>query len=239
MELSVGDRKDYVYGLSEREKRDLTENVYVLVHGVESRAKGMKRLREDMRGAEKYGGKFPYPYDRVHVHNYRRFPILFLGLPISYLLNIRKVYSDYFGSVMENKSRLYPDANLNVVAHSWGTFQFEQVLTDDQFNNLSFGHVILLGSVMHEKFEWEEIIGERVQRVDNYVGRFDYMQWLSSLGFVGMGGSGRYGFRASSQTGQVNDFYTNWEHSGYSQDEALGMITDRILDYRDSCMKGG
>lgn len=233
------EREEYIIDLSDHEARDLTENIYILVHGVESRAEGMQGIRDEMIGDKKYGGKFPYPYDRIHIHNYWQFPVLFLALPISYLLNIRKVYSDYLGTVIENKSRLYPNAEIHVVAHSWGTFQFQRVLIDEQFKSLSFGHVILLGSVMNEEFPWAKILGKRVDRVDNYVSRFDYVQWLSSLGFVGMGGSGRYGFHTSGRSNRLNDYYTNWSHTSYAGPENRETIVNRILNHRDFCLKGG
>lgn len=201
------------------------DTIVTLVHGVMSHATGMEKLRDFLYKDNEF---FPYPEVRVRVFNYRNFPAYISGMPFKRFRNIRDTYADYLGTYLKEQQCQYPNANLDVVAHSFGSWMLQQVLL--LYPSVSLDRIVLLGSVMDVDFPWGRYCDcNRVADVYNFVGENDWVQFISSLPVVGMGASGRNGFKVQ-QPGRVENIYPDpaWSHLSYAEPKNLLKVKKKL-----------
>jgi pimeloyl-ACP methyl ester carboxylesterase len=199
------------------------DRVVILIHGIKSKAEGMIKIRERLFQ------RTDHPETVVRIFNYRRFPAVIAGFPvISYFKNVRDTYRDYLAHYIGKLMCQFPNSELDVVAHSFGTFLISEALKNHP--TISVDRMILLGSVVDTDFQWSSFIrAGRVDYVCNFVGESDWVQYLSGLTFVGMGTSGSYGFKTEIP-GAVENVYPDptWNHTSYSKKDNISRILDKL-----------
>jgi hypothetical protein len=105
--------------------------------------------------------------------------------------------------------------NPDVVAHSFGTWLLghllESELDRDPGERLSFGRLILLGSILPRDFDWVELQQAGVvEDVLNHCASEDKIVGLARFGIAGSGPSGRVGFTGE---GAINVLSAGCRHS--------------------------
>jgi hypothetical protein len=102
----------------------------------------------------------------------------------------------------------------DVIAHSFGTLLFTQLLESDAFRHFEFGRVVLTGSIAAQDFSWTNAIARgRVEAVLNHRGGRDVWVRRAPWLFPDVGSSGRDGFDDPSK---VHDLLSpSFEHSDY------------------------
>jgi pimeloyl-ACP methyl ester carboxylesterase len=112
-----------------------------------------------------------------------------------------------------------PSAKLSVVAHSFGTYIFAEILKTSE---IEFHRVILCGSIIQSNFEW----GKYKNRIDslkenllilNDCGTKDIWPILAGCMTYGFGASGTFGFRNP----YVRDRFHKLSHGDYFTDEFI------------------
>ena len=102
------------------EEREKVREIYLLIHGVESRALGMEALR----GAMYDDDYFPFGSCRVKLHKYGRFPVC-----LAVFKSFQDAYSDLLFYHILTLAGKYPNLQkINFIAHSWGTYLLERAM---------------------------------------------------------------------------------------------------------------
>lgn len=102
----------------------------------------------------------------------------------------------------------------DVIAHSFGTLLFSQLIDDPRCSKLIFGRVILTGSIVPTAFEWGHALADgRIEAVLNHRGGRDCWVMLAPWIFPQVGSSGRLGF---DKVAEVQDHVSPmWGHSAF------------------------
>lgn len=102
----------------------------------------------------------------------------------------------------------------DVIAHSFGTLMFSQLLLSPRHLDLCFGRAILTGAIANESFSWKEMAAQhRVEAVLNHRAGRDIWARLAPWICPGAGSSGRDGFGNGSH---VEDLLSpGFAHSDY------------------------
>lgn len=101
-----------------------------------------------------------------------------------------------------------PDAELTVIAHSFGTFALSQILRENP--SIRPAHVILCGGIISRGFRWDQL-ANRPEVVINECGARDIWPILAASVTWGFGASGTFGFGAPG----VIDRYHDFAHGDY------------------------
>lgn len=186
------------------------EKVIVLIHGVESNAGGMEKVKQHFYDDP----NFPKDERLVKVFNYNHFPAIYSALP--WYSTIRDTYSDYTFTYLENISLKYPDADIEVLAHSFGTYLLLKALKGRDF---SINKAVLLGSVLPVDLDFSDI---GIKYIKNYVAELDMVQYFATWFTSHFGMSGVDGFN-SDHVENVNPPGL-WTHLSYSESENIDYI---------------
>lgn len=123
----------------------------------------------------------------------------------------------------------------DLLAHSFGTHLFTLVLRDPEFDDLRFGRVITVGSIVRPDFAWRRFIeAGRIEAVLNQVGSND--KWVQSAQYL-IPGTGPGGYVGYVDPATTNKVYANFEHSTAFDEPHLGLLLaegglwDRFLRY--------
>lgn len=181
------------------ERRD---HVIVLVHGIRTYAEWQERLAGVL--ADK-------GYELVYPIGYGFFDVLSFLCP---LFTRRKPIERVLRELRAIKTK-HRDADISVVAHSFGTYVLSKILEDA--TDISLHRVILCGCIVPLKFRWDKVVARVKGLVVNEVGTRD--SWPVAAGLVtwGYGPSGTFGFK----TTHVRDRYHNCGHSDFFEDELM------------------
>lgn len=126
----------------------------------------------------------------------------------------RRETTDYVLSRLSTLRLKYPESELYVVAHSFGTFALGRGLHEYP---VGIQKLILFGCVLPLEFNWNTLIANgEVGEIINYRSRKDWVvRFLLSLGILmGFGKAGVWGF-AQFGGGRIFNPSHEWGHSGY------------------------
>lgn len=99
----------------------------------------------------------------------------------------------------------------DIVAHSFGTHLFTEVLKDPEFNDLKFGRVITVGSIVRPDFDWTSLAGnDRIGAVLNHMGGRDMPVLFAQYMIPGTGPGARCGYLDEHA---VNQLDPEFDHS--------------------------
>ncbi|HCJ6652643.1 TPA: response regulator [Klebsiella oxytoca] len=163
--------------------RQPDKDIYVLTHGIMTSGKWQDDLEVKLKNKKPNIKiiKYTYPY-------YSAFQILFPFLH-------RKAIKNYKRFVA-NLTAQYPNATLNFISHSFGTYLTINTLSSgDIERNASIGKIILCGSVLESDYDMASLI-EKCQPtlIINDCGIKDLPLVLCNTVVWGLGNAGRNGF---------------------------------------------
>lgn len=176
--------------------------IVLLLHGIRTDAFWHQEFRDVIDG----------PHDEVNIivesRKYGNMPLLEFLLPI-----LRKRKLRWLRETLEELKARYQGAEINVVAHSFGTYLIAEVLKRNP--GLRLNRIILCGSILKRDFAWQTLLQNNwVTSVINDCGMHDIWPTLSRLFVVGTGDSGVFGFNASGN-GVSNRFFDYYAHSSF------------------------
>ncbi len=181
------------------------KRLVVLLHGIRSTAIWQERIRSRL--------KIEAPNLEVIPMGYGRYPLLkFLGLRGTRDEPINRIRNQLRYLTKNN-----PDAEISVLAHSFGTYIMSEILKAD--DEIRINRLLVCGSIIRENYEWENPIshGRITGAITNDFGTRDYWPLIASKLPLGYGASGFYGFRHVA----VKDNCHNCGHSDFFTDEHL------------------
>jgi hypothetical protein len=109
----------------------------------------------------------------------------------------------------------YPNADISIVAHSFGTYIVSQILSEE--TDIQIHRLQLCGSIISLKYRWDKVVSRITGKVVNDAGTSDYWPVMASLLSWGYGASGVFGFKTIS----VKDRYHDCGHSDFFSDEHM------------------
>jgi hypothetical protein len=123
----------------------------------------------------------------------------------------------------------HPGIPYSIIAHSFGTFAFWQILT--QFSRITPDYLILVGSIVRQarssrmRAQWRTVASRVKKAIVNEVGLRDCWPLLAPMASCGFGNSGRFGSDASQDNPNVFDrYHPNGTHSNwYTTDQGSTM----------------
>lgn len=145
---------------------------------------------------------------------------------------VRKLVSRYIAARLATCTYKYPNAKTVVLAHSFGTWAVAHAIRE-LYSEFRLDVLILAGSVVPRNFPWHKY----GLRVNNFVGRKDWVVFMSAL--WGTGWSGRLGFKRMRIAGKVFsrrdysnllEYYSDWGHADYPKgyEEYVRLIVDYL-----------
>jgi len=195
------------------------QHILVFLHGMNTYADWQEILSEPIRNLTNLK-PIPLGYGNVH-------PVKFL-LPFPYRQSRLKIVYRELNDLREDN----PDADISVVAHSFGTYLLSKTLLKSP--KLKLKHVILCGSILDSDFDWNLIKNQFLSPVINDVGVRDPWPSLAKNWSVGYGDSGSFGFKK----GRTVDRFFDLDHSGFlnyehAKDFWLPLLVDgRVIPSR-------
>jgi len=155
-------------------------HLVILVHGIRTRARWQDELR---RILEKDGFV-------VQPTNYGYLDVMRFLLP----------WQPFAGAIVDEVARqishtlsIKKGADCSIIAHSFGTFVVARILRDHTY--LEFNRIIFCGSVVPQKFRFEDYRGRFTLPLVNEVGTRDFWPVIAEVVTFGYGSAGTYGFR--------------------------------------------
>ena len=123
----------------------------------------------------------------------------------------------------------------DLVAHSFGTLLFSLLLRDSEFDDLKFGRVITVGSIIRPDFDWSPYLAAgRIEAVLNHTGGKDIPVRIAQYIIPGSGPGGYVGYLDQTVT---NVMSKDFVHSSALEEQhqtvllANGGLWDRFLRY--------
>lgn len=173
-----------------------TPHVVILIHGIRDYALWQNEIKHTLSDA----GFVPQST------NYGRFDLLRFLIPISYFRN--RAIEAVWTQIRDVRKR-FPNAQYSVIAHSFGTYVFAQILKKGF--DLVFHRVVFCGCILSYKFDFEQISERFTTPIVNDVGTRDQWPALAESVTWGYGSTGTYGFNRP----RVEDRWHNGAHHGY------------------------
>lgn len=171
-------------------------HVVILIHGIRDYALWQNEIAHTLADE----GFIPQPT------NYGRFDLFRFLVPIPYF---RKRATDTVLDQIRDVRKRFPNAQYSVIAHSFGTYVFAQILK--RGFDLTFHRVIFCGSVLSYKFDFKQISDRFTTPILNDVGTRDVWPALAESLTWGYGWIGTYGYRGP----RVEDRWHNGARHGY------------------------
>lgn len=172
------------------------EHVVILVHGI----RDFSRWHANVRPALERAGLVVQPT------NYGRMNLLEFLLPVEFF---RAIAAERVLTQIRFAKQLHPDADVSVIAHSFGTYVVSRLLQSEF--DLKLHRVIFCGSVVRYSFPFEQL-GQRFSPpILNEVGTSDPWPAVAEAVTTGYGSAGTFGFNRSG----VTDRYHNDAGHGY------------------------
>lgn len=182
------------------------KQIVAVLHGIRSPAIWQERLRSKL--------KVVAPKIEVVPMGYGRYPLPdFLGLRGS-----REEPINWIRAQLEYLRIENPDAEISVLAHSFGTYIMSEILKST--SNIRIHRLLLCGSIIRENYEWHDVKrdGRIAGAIANDYGTRDYWPVMASkFKKLGYGASGFYGFKHVAVTDNAHDY----GHSDFFTDEHL------------------
>lgn len=123
----------------------------------------------------------------------------------------------------------------DVIAHSFGTLLVTQLLQDPRFEEISFGRLILTGSIAASDVPWRRLLAdERVEAVLNHRGGRDRWVPIAPLFFPRVNATGTHGF---DEGDVIEDFLSpSFGHSDFfaesTFDSTIAQVWAQFLNNR-------
>jgi|GEM_PF-5210622 len=176
--------------------------IVVLLHGIRTDAHWHQQFEEVVNALS--GGKETLILSR----KYGNFPAVQYAIPF-----LRKSKIVWLRKTLEDLQLRHPQANICIIAHSFGTFLTTEVLK--RTPRLKVDSLILCGSVVKREFEWNKLTdNNNVNQVINDCGAADLWPVLSRIFIPGTGDSGTFGFDVNG--GRVrNRFFQYYDHGAF------------------------
>lgn len=200
VDLETRELMETAYLLGAKAAEKPKQEIIVLVHGIRTHAEWQERLRDILERRSIKSVPIGYGFFDV-----LRFlcPIGTRGGPQNRLeRELRSIKSEH------------PNADISVVAHSFGTYLIAKIL--DDATDISLHRLVLCGSIIREAFRWDKV-RSRVRLVVNDVGCRDIWPILAKQVSIGYGTSGVFGFK----TAYVHDRFHACGHSDFFQDSYM------------------
>lgn len=187
------------------------ETVLVLIHGINTAGEWQDRVAD--RFIEQHGIRaYPVGYGVVDVLRFL-FPFL-----------TRTPFVRTVDEKLRTVSDLHPNANICVVAHSFGTYIITRLLRERP--DLKLDRLILCGSVVPMAFRWRKVLTQiGLHRIVNEVGTRDVWPVIAGTVTFGYGPSGTLGFKYPG----VRDRFHDYEHSDYFDDSHVRQFWEPFL----------
>ncbi len=170
--------------------------IVLLVHGIRTHANWGAMVRDELE-AKPQRVVIPLKYGYFDAFRFW-FPFLTRRGAIS------KVYRR-----MRAARTKYPDADLSIIAHSFGTYAVTKILRENA--DIRLRRLVFCGAIVRSEFDWENIFHRIEYDVVNDCGRRDVWPVLAKSLSWGYGPSGTFGFG----TAGVFDRFHNYKHSDY------------------------
>ena len=181
----------------EKKKKHIT----VLIHGIRTHASWQERL------ARRLGTLAPEV--EVSPVGYDWFPALQLVIPIFTRNKPIQIVLEQLRTIRSNN----PDADISVVAHSFGTYIISIILK--KYADIKLNRIQLCGSIIPTNYDWALVKPRISGTIVNDVGTKDRWPSVAKHLSWGYGSSGRYGFKQYL----VKDNFHDLGHSDYFTDE--------------------
>jgi uncharacterized protein YecT (DUF1311 family) len=155
--------------------------VVVLVHGIRTYAQWVPAVRHELESAGFV----------VEPTNYGYLDLLRFIVPIAALHNgpIDEVWKSIRTIV-----RQYPNSDINILAHSFGTYVVARLLAREF--DFKANRVVFCGSIVARNFPFNQILDRATWPILNEVGCLDVWPALAESVTWGYGSTGTYGFRS-------------------------------------------
>jgi pimeloyl-ACP methyl ester carboxylesterase len=175
--------------------KEAKPHIVILIHGIRDRALWQNELRKSLEAAD----------FKMAPTNYGRFDLVRFLIPWQPL---SRGIVDSITKQIRHALDGNGDADCSIIAHSFGTFIFSRILK--KHTDLKFKRIILCGSVLPCKFEFEDYKERFEQPLLNEVGTRDFLPALAKSVTFGYGSAGTYGFGHSP----VRDRWHNGANHG-------------------------
>ncbi len=188
-------------GLQSQASPPRKKEIVLLLHGIRTFANWqpmVKRVLGEIPNFEVVGIKFGY------------LDILRFWFPFW----TRQASIDDIRHEIQNAKVAHPDANISVIAHSFGTYAISQILLDDPV--LKFHRMVLSGSIVPRSYRWEYVRQKLATDVLNDYGTRDIWPVLAKSLSWFYGDTGRHGFGRGAY---VIDRGHNYVHSDFFTEE--------------------
>ena len=180
------------YGISELSRGD----VIVLIHGIRTPAVWYEPLSAALA---------TIPNVTVVPVRYGYIDLIRFMLPPAFRGNTIAHIRSELGLI----SRDNRDAQISIIAHSFGTYAVARILETD--TALRVRRLVLCGSIIPPRFAWHRIAGQVDEAIVNECATNDIFPILAKLATWGYGPSGTYGFNST----RVIDRFHDLSHSGF------------------------
>jgi hypothetical protein len=172
------------------------KHIVVLLHGMNTNAEWQEALADSIRNSTNIE-PIVVGYGNFH-------PVKFF-LPVFFRPGrIKKVMED-----MRGIRKRHPDADISIVAHSFGTYILSKILTTAI--DLKLHRILLCGAIVDTDYDWSTVEPRISAPVINDIGRWDYYPSLAKSWSWGYGDSGCIGFQSSL----VRDRHFEYGHSDF------------------------
>lgn len=173
------------------------KKLVITVHGIMSLGKWQNDFKNYYK--EKYSSDYP-PVS----YKYHYFPVLGFLIP-----KARKKEEAKFQKFILEITQRYPDAVLDIIAHSFGTHLVHEVLSRmDYLTQPKVSKVILCGSVLKSDKDIDSFMRKlKIDKLLNECGINDWPLVFSHLFAKGLGKVGRDGFESVDSSVVINRFH--------------------------------
>ncbi|WP_241074821.1 hypothetical protein [Achromobacter insuavis] len=176
------------------------DQIVMLVHGIRTHAEWQERLRDKLAAVN----------IKAQPIGYGIFDAIRFVCPIGTRAAPRRKVERELRSLRMR----YPDAEISVVAHSFGTYLIAQILEDA--TDIQLHRLLLCGSIIPPKYRWDKVQHRISGSILNDAGTKDIWPALARSTW-GYGASGVLGFKTTG----VEDRFHECAHSDFFKNEHM------------------
>ena len=219
--LNIESRSDVSQVLPE----EVTDVVFV-IHGIRDEGYWTRKIA---RRVQQTKSKNKHVI-ATETSSYGYFPMLSFLLP-----GARQEKVEWFmDKYTEAKATYPPNARYHFIGHSHGTYLLAKAL--ENYDSVHFDQVLFAGSVVHQDYQWERYIPDRIKYVYNFEATADWVvaffpKALQSIGIQDLGSAGHDGFKSSKALPKniKNHTYIIGGHSAAIQEDMWDPIAEFVL----------
>lgn len=180
-------------------KTELTQEdkVVISIHGIRTFGSWQNILKKVIKENSNSIGYYACQYNF--------FDILSFILPF-----IRAKKADELILKIADSIKLNENKKVYLIGHSFGTYIISRLIEKNKFNNIEL--VILSGSVLPSRYDIQNKISPKVNKLINDCGVSDLVLIINKIFVFGLGDSGRRGFSGINNQKMINRYF----HGGHS-----------------------